>query len=165
VYELNNTVYITTQNTHLRLSNENLVVEPPDQPMRHVPLHHLTAIVLLGNIQVTTPLRMNILITYDVSTVTPQGRKRLRQVAKACEAYGQRVQKSVFECRLTETQLNVLNSVPKQPPQSPKTPPNFELKTTPKTPSTAPAADTHILREPPPNSPLSSTCAEVRAKR
>jgi CRISPR/Cas system-associated endonuclease Cas1 len=71
VYELNNTVYITTQNTHLRLSNENLVVEPPDQPMRHVPLHHLTAIVLLGNIQVTTPMRMNILITYDVSTVTP----------------------------------------------------------------------------------------------
>jgi len=108
VYELNNTVYITTQSTHLRLSNENLVVEPPDQPMRHVPLHHLTAIVLLGNIQVTTPMRMNILITYDVSTVTPQGRKRLRQVAKACEAYGQRVQKSVFECRLTETQLNVL---------------------------------------------------------
>jgi len=53
-------------------------------------------------------MRMNILIAYDVSTVTPQGRKRLRQVAKACEAYGQRVQKSVFECRLTETQLNVL---------------------------------------------------------
>ena len=45
MYELNNTVYVTTQNTHLRLSNENLVVEPPDQPMRHVPLHHLTAIV------------------------------------------------------------------------------------------------------------------------
>jgi CRISPR-associated protein Cas2 len=41
-------------------------------------------------------VRLNILITYDVSTVTPQGRKRLRQVAKACEAYGQRVQKSVF---------------------------------------------------------------------
>ncbi|BCW95157.1 MAG: CRISPR-associated endonuclease Cas2 [Fimbriimonadales bacterium] len=53
-------------------------------------------------------MRLNILITYDVSTTTPQGRKRLRQVAKACEAYGQRVQKSVFECRVTETQLNVL---------------------------------------------------------
>ncbi|MGQ9901852.1 MAG: CRISPR-associated endonuclease Cas2 [Fimbriimonadales bacterium] len=53
-------------------------------------------------------MRLNILITYDVSTATRQGRKRLRQVAKACEAYGQRVQKSVFECRLTETQLNVL---------------------------------------------------------
>lgn len=53
-------------------------------------------------------MRLNILITYDVSTTTRQGRKRLRQVAKACEAYGQRVQKSVFECRFTETQLNVL---------------------------------------------------------
>ncbi|BCW95156.1 MAG: type I-C CRISPR-associated endonuclease Cas1c [Fimbriimonadales bacterium] len=56
IYELNNTVYIATQNTHLRLSNENLVVELPDQPMRYVPLHHLSSIVLLGNIQVSTPL-------------------------------------------------------------------------------------------------------------
>ena len=39
-------------------------------------------------------MRLNILITYDVSTVTPQGRKRLRQVAKAREAFGQRVQSS-----------------------------------------------------------------------
>ncbi len=53
-------------------------------------------------------MRLNILICYDVETVTPQGRKRLRKVAKACEAYGQRVQKSVFECRLTENQLNTL---------------------------------------------------------
>ncbi|MCS6919895.1 MAG: CRISPR-associated endonuclease Cas2 [Fimbriimonadales bacterium] len=53
-------------------------------------------------------MRMNILVCYDVETVTPQGRRRLRKVAKACEAYGQRVQKSVFECRLTETQLNTL---------------------------------------------------------
>ncbi|OYT69579.1 MAG: CRISPR-associated endonuclease Cas2 [Armatimonadetes bacterium JP3_11] len=51
---------------------------------------------------------MNILICYDVDTTTPQGRRRLRKVAKACEAYGQRVQKSVFECRLTENQLNTL---------------------------------------------------------
>ncbi|GIV08170.1 MAG: CRISPR-associated endoribonuclease Cas2 1 [Fimbriimonadales bacterium] len=53
-------------------------------------------------------MRMNILICYDVETTTPQGRRRLRKVAKACEAYGQRVQKSVFECRLTENQLNTL---------------------------------------------------------
>jgi CRISPR-associated protein Cas2 len=51
---------------------------------------------------------MNILITYDVSTSDPAGQKRLRRVAKACEAYGQRVQKSVFECRLTETLLEKL---------------------------------------------------------
>ena len=43
---------------------------------------------------------MLILIAYDVSTVTPAGQRRLRRVAQACEDYGQRVQKSVFECRL-----------------------------------------------------------------
>ena len=43
---------------------------------------------------------MLILITYDVNTETAQGRRRLRQVAKACQDYGQRVQNSVFECEL-----------------------------------------------------------------
>jgi len=43
---------------------------------------------------------MLVLITYDVSTVTPAGRRRLRQVAKQCVNYGQRVQNSVFECVL-----------------------------------------------------------------
>jgi CRISPR-associated protein Cas2 len=44
---------------------------------------------------------MDLLITYDVETATPEGRSRLRRVAKICEAYGHRVQKSVFEvvCR------------------------------------------------------------------
>jgi len=41
---------------------------------------------------------MLILITYDVNTESPGGKKRLRQVAKACVNYGQRVQNSVFEC-------------------------------------------------------------------
>jgi CRISPR-associated protein Cas2 len=41
---------------------------------------------------------MMVLVTYDVSTQTAEGRKRLRQVAKACKNFGQRVQKSVFEC-------------------------------------------------------------------
>jgi len=43
---------------------------------------------------------MLILVTYDVSTETPEGRRRLRRVAKTCLNYGQRVQKSVFECRV-----------------------------------------------------------------
>lgn len=43
---------------------------------------------------------MLVLITYDVNTGTPAGRKRLRQVAKQCINYGQRVQNSVFECVL-----------------------------------------------------------------
>ena len=43
---------------------------------------------------------MLVLITYDVNTETPAGRKRLYKVAKQCENYGQRVQNSVFECIL-----------------------------------------------------------------
>jgi len=43
---------------------------------------------------------MFVLITYDVSTLTREGRRRLRAVARACEDWGQRVQQSVFECRL-----------------------------------------------------------------
>jgi len=41
---------------------------------------------------------MLVLITYDVRTDSREGQKRLRNVAKVCENYGQRVQKSVFEC-------------------------------------------------------------------
>lgn len=43
---------------------------------------------------------MMVLITYDVSTETPSGRRRLRMVAKACESHAQRVQNSVFEADL-----------------------------------------------------------------
>lgn len=46
--------------------------------------------------------KMLVLITYDVNTQSPLGRKRLRQVAKQCVNYGQRVQNSVFECILDE---------------------------------------------------------------
>jgi len=38
------------------------------------------------------------LITYDVSTTSPAGRRRLRHAAQACKDFGQRVQYSVFEC-------------------------------------------------------------------
>lgn len=44
------------------------------------------------------------LITYDVSTVTKAGRRRLRRVARACLNFGQRVQNSVFECSIDPTQ-------------------------------------------------------------
>jgi CRISPR-associated protein Cas2 len=43
---------------------------------------------------------MFIIVTYDVSTETSAGRRRLRRVAKVCESAGQRVQKSVFECQV-----------------------------------------------------------------
>ncbi len=43
---------------------------------------------------------MMVLVTYDVASEGPDGRRRLRRVARACEDYGQRVQFSVFECDL-----------------------------------------------------------------
>jgi CRISPR-associated protein Cas2 len=45
---------------------------------------------------------MWVLITYDVATDTAAGRSRLRRVAKTCESYGQRVQKSVFEVTVSD---------------------------------------------------------------
>jgi len=48
---------------------------------------------------------MLVLITYDVSTVEPAGRRRLRRVAQACKDFGTRVQKSVFECQVGQKEL------------------------------------------------------------
>ena len=53
---------------------------------------------------------MNLLVTYDVSTTTPEGRRRLRRVAQVCQDFGQRVQYSVFECSVGETDLVRLRS-------------------------------------------------------
>ena len=52
--------------------------------------------------------RYDILVTYDVDTTTKAGEKRLRRVASICEGFGQRVQYSVFECRVDEAQLEAL---------------------------------------------------------
>jgi CRISPR-associated protein Cas2 len=43
---------------------------------------------------------MYVLITYDVATDSSDGKRRLRQVSRACERRGQRVQYSVFECKI-----------------------------------------------------------------
>lgn len=51
---------------------------------------------------------MLIIVTYDVSTESPDGRRRLRRVAKVCESIGQRVQKSVFECQINQMQFEQL---------------------------------------------------------
>ena len=45
---------------------------------------------------------MEVLVAYDVATDDAAGRRRLHRVAKVCEGFGQRVQKSVFECVLSE---------------------------------------------------------------
>jgi CRISPR-associated protein Cas2 len=51
---------------------------------------------------------MLMLITYDVSTISPAGRKRLRRVAKACLDFGPRVKNSVFECEVDPAQWAAL---------------------------------------------------------
>jgi len=53
---------------------------------------------------------MLILLTYDVSTETQAGRRRLNKVAKKCVAYGQRVQNSVFECNIDWSQFVLLQN-------------------------------------------------------
>lgn len=53
---------------------------------------------------------MMVLITYDVNTEDAAGRKRLRQIAKQCVNYGQRVQCSVFECMLDNAQYRALEA-------------------------------------------------------
>lgn len=50
------------------------------------------------------------LIAYDVATVTPAGRRRLRRVARACLDVGQRVQNSVFECEVDPAQWTALRA-------------------------------------------------------
>ncbi len=51
---------------------------------------------------------MFLLIAYDVATMDKAGARRLRRVAQACKDYGQRVQNSVFECRVNEQQWVLL---------------------------------------------------------
>lgn len=53
---------------------------------------------------------MLVLITYDVNTEDAAGRRRLRQIAKQCVNFGQRVQCSVFECLLEPAQCKKLQA-------------------------------------------------------
>jgi CRISPR-associated protein Cas2 len=51
---------------------------------------------------------MWIIVAYDVSTDTAPGRRRLRRVAQVCKDFGQRVQKSVFECQVDDMKYEEL---------------------------------------------------------
>lgn len=53
---------------------------------------------------------MFVLITYDVATTDKAGARRLRRVAQACKDYGQRVQNSVFECKIEPKQWVLLRN-------------------------------------------------------
>ena len=51
---------------------------------------------------------MMVIVSYDVSTKTAGGKKRLRKVAETCLNYGLRVQNSVFECIVDPAQWETL---------------------------------------------------------
>ena len=53
---------------------------------------------------------MLVLVSYDVSTTSAQGRRRLRRVSKTCTAFGMRVQFSVFECDVDPAQWESLRA-------------------------------------------------------
>lgn len=53
---------------------------------------------------------MYVLVTYDVATIDPAGKKRLHAIARACEDRGQRVQNSVFECKVDPAQFAQLKA-------------------------------------------------------
>lgn len=53
---------------------------------------------------------MLVLVSYDVSTVDAEGRRRLRRAAKTCLNYGIRVQNSVFECNVDAAQWVALKA-------------------------------------------------------
>lgn len=51
---------------------------------------------------------MYIILVYDISTLTPAGRKRLPKVMKKCRQYLHHTQKSVFEGEISEAKLFAL---------------------------------------------------------
>lgn len=50
-----NTLYVTTPNAYLRLDNDTLRVEVERETRLRVPLHHISAVVCLGEVLVTPP--------------------------------------------------------------------------------------------------------------
>ena len=44
---------------------------------------------------------MDLLVSYDIADTDGPGALRLRRIADVCEKYGERVQLSVFECRVS----------------------------------------------------------------
>ncbi len=54
--------------------------------------------------------RLDVLVAYDVDTLSEDGQRRLRRVAQICKNYGQRVQLSLFECRVSLAQLEELEA-------------------------------------------------------
>lgn len=53
---------------------------------------------------------MMVVVSYDVSTKSEGGKKRLRKVAEACLNFGMRAQNSVFECIVDPAQWEILKN-------------------------------------------------------
>lgn len=53
---------------------------------------------------------MFVLLTYDIELKDEIGKSRLRKIAKICEKYGIRVQNSVFELKVDNSQLLTLKN-------------------------------------------------------
>jgi CRISPR-associated protein Cas2 len=51
---------------------------------------------------------VDVLIAYDIADTAGDGARRLRRIAEVCLTYGQRVQLSAFECRVSPTRLQRL---------------------------------------------------------
>lgn len=53
---------------------------------------------------------MMVVVSYDVSTTTKSGKKRLKKVADTCLNFGIRTQNSVFECIVNPAQWEILKN-------------------------------------------------------
>ena len=54
--QLLNTLYVTTEDSYLRLDNDTLRVDVDRETKLRVPLHHLTAVVCFGHVHLSAPL-------------------------------------------------------------------------------------------------------------
>ncbi len=54
--QLLNTLYVTTPDSYLHLENDTVRIEVERQTRLRVPLHHVGAVVCLGNVMLSTPL-------------------------------------------------------------------------------------------------------------
>lgn len=54
--QLLNTLYVTTPDAYLRLDNDTISVKVEDEVKLRVPIHHLSSVVIFGNIGISTPL-------------------------------------------------------------------------------------------------------------
>lgn len=66
--QLLNTLYVTTPDTYLRLDNDTLRVEVNRETRLRVPLHHLSAVVCFGHINLSAPL-MHLLADRGITLV------------------------------------------------------------------------------------------------